>query len=217
MMATLEQDLEQLEQYLDGALDAAAVSQLQNRLTADNQLAATLTELRAQRTLRSAFWQNIDPDPASADRLVWRIKGATRDLQRTVASPSKFTWNSWRIASFSSAAAACVILGFMFGRVGRNSPAVPAPTGISTIATGSQLVQNPISSQSSGSAQLVSNNKPKISVPITDEYGRVVAWQTFDNPEDAKNFTEDLHKTRIQPSAPAVSAQPRLVDQEQQF
>jgi len=217
MIDMLEQDLEQLEQYLDGALDSAAISQLHTRLTADSALASALAELKTQRAVRLAVWQTIDPDSASADRLVWRIKGAMLNQERTVAVKPSKTWNSWRISSVGSAAAACVILGFMFGRAGHNPAPTPVTTGTPVVgdSTGSQLVQYPASVQSPNSAQLVANNKPKLSVPITDEYGRVVAWQTFDNPEDAKNFTEDLHKTRTQQNSSAVTAQPRLVDQQQ--
>ncbi len=213
----LEQDLEQLEQYLDGMLEPVAVSLLENRLNSDTELASALTELKAQRAVRSAVWQSIEPDPASADRLVWRIKGAMLNQDRAAAVKAKSTWNSWRIASVSSAAAACVILGFMFGRVGRNSPVTPIQGVVASGGTnGPTIAQYNSPVQSAGSAQLVSNTpKAKISVPITDEYGRVVAWQTFDNPEDAKNFTEDLHKTREQQSAPVVPASPRLVDQQQ--
>ena len=53
---------------------------------------------------------------------------------------------------------------------------------------------------------------PRISVPITDEYGHVVAFQTFDNPEQAKNFTEDLHHARSGTAQPVKSPQPTLVD-----
>jgi hypothetical protein len=214
IMAMLEHDLEQLEQYLDGELDAVAISQLQTRLTGDSELASALSELKGQRAVRSALWQTIDPDPASAERLAWRIKGAMLSQERAAATKSKFTWNSWRVASVSSAAAACVILGFMFGRVGHNPASTPVPTGIPT-GGGSSIAQYPTNNQSPIATQLVTSNKPKISVPITNEYGQVVAWQTFDNPEDAKNFTEDLHKTRAQPSSPAVTSQPRLVDQQQ--
>ncbi len=215
-MAMLEQDLEQLEQFLDGTLEPVAVLQLQARLNSDSELASALTELKSQRAVRSAVWQLIDPDSASAERLVWRIKGAMLNQERAVAVKSKFTWNSWRITSVSSAAAACVILGFMFGRVGHNNPTTFIPSALTSGETnGSALVQYSHPVQSPIPAQVVSNNlKAKISVPITDEYGQVVAWQTFDSPEEAKNFTEDLHKSRAQQSTP-VPAAPRLVDQQQ--
>jgi hypothetical protein len=31
-------------------------------------------------------------------------------------------------------------------------------------------------------------------VPVTNEYGQVVAWQPFKDQNDAKAFAEDLHR-----------------------
>jgi hypothetical protein len=46
---------------------------------------------------------------------------------------------------------------------------------------------------------------------VTDESGQVVAWQPFGNPNDAKDFTEDLHRAR----APVgVSPDVRLASEE---
>ncbi len=217
-MNVKEMDLELLEQHLDGALESAALSQLQARLASDAALSDALTELKAQRAARSAVWQSIDPDTGAADRLIWRIRGAMLNQDRAVTqlvpAQSRSVWNPWRIASISSAAAACVLLGFAVGRIGhgpstsgQENARVTGDTGATPMAV--NLTHNvPVPAPYTG---------PKISVPFTDpDTGTVVAWQTFDNPEQAKNFVKDLHDARAQSPTPGGAGNVRTVDQEQQ-
>jgi len=189
-MTILENDLELLEEYLDGGLEKSAQLKLSDRLATDKQLSDALAVLRSQRALRQAAFASMEPTDLSTQQLMWRVRGAMLDQKRSNAVPMPSRWSQWRIASISSAAAACIILGFFFGRLGHagNTPISPSNTA-----------------------------EAKISVPITNEYGQVVAWQTFDDANQAKSFTEDYHRTHVQPQRPIGSGQPTLVDQQVPF
>jgi hypothetical protein len=216
-----EMDLDLLEQHLDCALDAAASSHLQARLADDSSLADALSELKAQRAVRAAVWQSMHPDTVAADRLTWRIRGAMLNQDRAAAemapSQSRNLWNPWRFASICSAAAACVLLGFAVGRIGHGPNTTDQEKAIITSEGGS----TPLAVNIPHGAPLPNLTPapytgPKISVPFTDpDTGTVVAWQTFDNPEQAKKFTEDLHAARTQSPPPASAGNTRTVDQEQ--
>src|SRR5437879_4444882 len=99
-MRLAEDDLELLETYLDGALGVVEVEALRHRLESESELSAALEELRGQRALRQAVWQSIEPDQATADRLAWRVLGATQQALRQPA-PSR-NWNTWQIARVGS-------------------------------------------------------------------------------------------------------------------
>jgi anti-sigma factor RsiW len=224
-MTILENDIELLEEYLDGTLDAAAQTMLRTRLAADQQLADALAQLQSQRAIRQAAFKAMEPDDATVQRLMWRVRGATLDQQRTAALQPRrhfsFLGNQWRIASMGSAAAACMFLGFTFGRLGHSNTAAPNGSGVGTSVVSTDTrgptiaqVKNPDDQSSQFTAV---GTAPRISVPITNEYGQVVAWQTFDNPEQAKNFTEELHSTRNASQPPVNSSQPKLVDSPQQY
>jgi hypothetical protein len=217
MMLNVETDLEQLELYLDGALEAAELSALEIRLKSDETLSKTLTELKAQRAVRAAVWQSIEPDAAAADRLMWRVRGAMlqQKQQQKVIEPRR-SWSQWRLASVGSAAAACLVLGFMFGRIGQshnagnpnrvqtpsdriavNNPA-PAPDQVRTVAD-------------TGLHEVVVQGD---AVPIYNEYGKLVTLQHFASHDEALQFAKDLHGTHVETSAPAVSGPSRLATEE---
>jgi anti-sigma factor RsiW len=207
-------DLELLEEYLDGALDAAAVVELRDRLGRDAELSAALAELQSQRAIRQAVYLAMEPTELAAQQLSWRVRGAMLDQQQNSAVSSRSQWSQWRMARIGSAAAACLVLGFFFGRLGhRAAPAVSPsanPAGIASSDSHGTLAADNHPGQFVPVAAA-----PRISVPITNEYGQVVAWQTFDNSEQAKNFTEDLHKAHGDSAPPVNSAQPKLVDSPQ--
>jgi hypothetical protein len=114
--AVPEQLLEQLEEYLDGALAPDEVERLNVRLAADPELAELLDELRAERETRALVWRANEPTQASATALADRvITAAHRNTRR------EFNWGRLgRSAQFGSAAAACLLLGFFFGWLGRD-------------------------------------------------------------------------------------------------
>jgi len=195
-MTISDTELDLLETYLDGALAPDELGTLQARLVVEPELASALDELRAERSMRQAVWRVMEPDQIAADRLAWRLQGAMVAQKQT---PPR-AWHQWHIARIGSAAAACLVIGFFLGSVGRNGQTI-APTpgnGQSPLAVSS--TNPPVTSTQTG-----------LLVPVTDESGQVVAWQPFGNPNDAKDFTEDLHRAR----APVgVSPDVRLASEE---
>lgn len=188
-MPISDNDLELLETYLDQALDAGEVNSLRGRLTVEPELAAELDELRAQRSMRQAVWQAIEPDQMAADRLAWRMQGAILAEKKN----RWHGWGQWQIARTGMAAAACIMLGFFVGVAGRRGQAItPAP----------ELGQSPVAVNTSKSTETAAD--AGLLVPVTNEYGQVVAWQPFGNSSDAKAFTEDLHRARVPVAGPPV-------------
>jgi anti-sigma factor RsiW len=189
-MLTSDQDLELLETYLDGQLDTADAQLLARRLETDAQLSATLAELQSQRSVRQMVWTSLEGDDAGAQRLNWRIQGAMANAQRATHSSR---WSVWRIAQIGSAAAACAVFGFFAGWVGRSNHAssvVVNPPMVQPVDNTLTVNTNP----SNTSPNIKPAPSSPIMVPVTNEYGQVVAWQQFQNADDAKNFTEDLHR-----------------------
>lgn len=112
MDAVVEQDLDLLEEYLDGALTPDEVERLQFRLAAEPGLAAALAEAREQRETRAAVWNALEPSDAEVQRLVSRVAAAGR---------RRATWNRvQRYTRFATTAAACLLIGFFAGWLGRD-------------------------------------------------------------------------------------------------
>jgi hypothetical protein len=114
--AVSEQLLEQLEEYLDGVLAPDEVERLNVRLATDPELAGLLDELRAERETRALIWHANEPGLTEANAFADRvITTARRNTRRG------FNWGRLgRSAQFGSAAAACLLLGFFFGWLGRD-------------------------------------------------------------------------------------------------
>ncbi len=235
-MGTTETDLELLEEYLDGAMEAVAASRLQDRFKHEADLASALLELKSQRAVRTTVWQTIEPSEIDAQQMVWRVRGAmlsarteqsmTEQSMTEQSMPASSPairpwvnwWNQWQLSRVGSAAAACLVLGFFLGRVGHNPAVLPSrPSEARTNIASDGADSNTIAVNDINPPPASTPAGSKIMVPITNEYGKVVAWQSFDNPDQAKNFTEDFHSTRAE-SAPTAPAGPtRLIDDQQQI
>jgi anti-sigma factor RsiW len=213
LMMPIDADVELLESYLDGALDPADHATLETRLAADAELAATLGELRSQRDGRRAVWAALEPDQVTVDRLNWRVRGAVAaELNRpAVAGADKPRWayrpDPWSVARFTGAAAACVLLGFFGGRLGR------APVGPPSVAAGDPIAMHRPSPASGPTA--VATAGGGVNVPITDEYGRVIANQPCENADQARRFLEDLRRVHADapPATPVDGQPPRLASE----
>jgi anti-sigma factor RsiW len=196
-MTITEPDLELLEAYLDGEVSGADADALQHRLRAEPELSAAMDDLRSQRAVRQSVWQALEPDQTTADQLAWRIRGAI-ETQRQM--PARRKWDTWQFARFGSAAAACIVLGFFVGWVGRGHRA-----NVSTVVS-------PTHNDATDSVAQVQM------VPVTNEYGQVVAWQPFKDPNDAKAFVEDLHRANtVAPSAAPPDDKVKLISSEEKF
>ncbi len=184
--AETETDLDRLEAYLDDALDPPEAAAVRARLAADADLSAVLAGLRAERADRAAVWASLEPDDRAIEQLCWRVKGAVAAELRP-ATPAGRSWaariDPWRLSRITSAAAACVVLGFFGGRLGRGPtppPAVAASNPPAAMATAT--VGGPVDAA--------------VDVPITDEYGRLVASQKFRTADEARQFLSDLRAGR---------------------
>jgi anti-sigma factor RsiW len=204
-MPILANDLESLETYLDGALSDGEAEALRQRLSTDADLSAALKELRLQRATRQAVWASLEPDPATAERFNWRIRGAIADQERACES------NPWRFGRIGSVAAACIVFGFFAGWMGRGNPAAGPNATVPPSGSG----ETPVAiDQRTTSTPTVNPSGTPILVPVTNEYGQVVAWQQFPNAGVAKDFTEDLHRANHVPSAAPSDDRVKLLSDE---
>jgi hypothetical protein len=215
--------LEQLELYLDGEMDAVASAALKARLASDAALSAELKELKSQRALRAAVWQSMEGDTAAAGRLMWRVRGVMNAPLSTpvqfpvtgTIAPKRRLWSQWNLARIGSAAAACVVLGFFAGRFNHNAGPNLLSTPASTVSPVGDSARD-----SSGNTIAKLNNptddvKPadKIySVPFTNEYGQPVTEMHFATQAEANNFAHDVDATHH--TAPAMSGPPKLATEE---
>jgi anti-sigma factor RsiW len=162
-MSVSETELELLESYLDGELPDEQADALRIRIAADPVLAQAIEALRAERSTRAMFWRSCEPDDEVVARLIGRVEKQVDDHWIWTSRLSKLR--------FASAAAACILIGW----IGRGMIQTRPPAG--------PVVENTVAQ--------VSNNESKggpVELPITDEYGRVVAVQHFDSAEQAKEF-----------------------------
>ena len=131
MNGVTEQDLELLEEYLDGALTPDEAERVRGRLADEPAFAAALDESREQRETRTAVWDTLAPTEAQAQAFATKAISAAHRTER---------WRHVnRYARFGSAAAACLLVGFFAGWLGRDkgtfikplvtSPVVEMPSG----------------------------------------------------------------------------------------
>jgi len=166
-----DEDLELLEAYLDDALSDQELSALRGRLAVEPTLMAALRQLRDERSQRQAFFQSIDPTPAEVDDLVYDIR---------VAAQRKRWWQDHRkLTRWASAVAACLVMGIAGAFVLHawdKSPLHPSnPDGPMATGTPSNLV-----------------SPARFAVEVTDDSGKVMAVQHFDDQNEANDFLRDL-------------------------
>lgn len=129
----------QLEAYLDGELSADEAAAVRTRLVEEPAYAAALDRLHRQRSDRLRAFENIEKyetDTAAAER----VAAAARRLARQpaaaeyLAEPRNYAWPLWTKVALGMAA--CVMVGFVGGLVGRydigSQPAQPNPTPIAS-------------------------------------------------------------------------------------
>lgn len=166
-MSLSEQDYELLEAYADGELSTAAEDALRERLSAEPAMAAAMASVRADRDVRLMVWKSCEPTEQAVQRLVARVDQAVdRETSRSYRLHTVQRWG---------AAAACILIGIMIGRVGNN--------------LGSPF--NGSAGQVPGGVTNVSNPLP-LEYPIVNEYGQPVAVQRFNSAKEANDFFEEL-------------------------
>ena len=180
MMPLTDTDLELLETYVDGELSGADEEELRRRLDAEPALAAALETLRAEAHVRSQVWKGYEPDEASVRRLIERVD----------ASVDRNTIWAHRLSKIRtvSAAAACIVLGVLIGRVtfssghgtGDNGQAITNTTSVKMPGGQPRLVTVP--PQQGGPVQF----------RIVDSNGNPITLQPFSSQKEADDFLIDL-------------------------
>ena len=165
-MLLVDEEIDRLESFLDGAQDAFDSDELRGRLARETELAAALGHLRGERALRQRVWAGMEPTDEAVERLMTRMKGATK---------RGGAWGvSWRIGS---AVAACAAIGFFAGWKMKAIRTVEmARSDVSSVHPVGPKVETVVSYQ----------------VALKDEYGHVTAVQNFDSLEKAREFASDL-------------------------
>lgn len=169
-----DEDLGLLEAYLDDALSDQELSALRGRLAIEPSLMAALRQLRDERSQRQAFFQSIDPTPAEVDDLVYDIR---------LAAERKRWWQDHRkLTRWASAVAACLVMGVAGAFVYHawdKSPLHPT------------LPDGPITAVGTPAGVCAPT---RYAVEVTDESGKVMAVQHFDDQNEADDFLRDLRQ-----------------------
>jgi len=164
----MEQD-QLLDGYLDQALTQDESAELEARLQVEPELAEQLDELRRQRDLRQLVWRQMEPTLLQSERFNQRLKEKIQ---------SRDPWRRRvRGLRWAGAVAACLLIGFMSGYVNRGT------------------LFGPDEPNHSSQVQMVSDapaGHRGYHVSLVDETGQVVATQSFDSLEQAREFADDV-------------------------
>lgn len=163
-----------LQELLDGQLSPAAALEISRRLGADSALAQSLEQMEEDRDWRVQAWRSLEPDDAAAGQLAGAIISSVRrdDRRRRL-----MVW-----ARGPAVAAACLAV-FAAGWVARGRTG-GAGEGFSSISARSDQTWN---FDASGAP-----TRGMVNVAMTDESGRVIAVQRFNEIGQARQFADDL-------------------------
>ncbi len=167
-MSVMDEQVELLEAYLDGALTAEDARRVEGLIASDEEWGRMLAELREARAARAAVFSQMEPSVLDARRVADRAIAATQ------------AGRGWgRLAAWmriSGAVAACLMVSFFAGWAIRGKQ--PKLGGAASVAR----VSNETSPHVDGAYQ----------VTLTDHMGRVIGVQRFGSLEQAKEFAGDL-------------------------
>jgi hypothetical protein len=178
-MSANENEIELLETLLDGELADEQADSLRKRIAVEPALAAQWNQLRLNRDARRQAWRTMEPDDAKVAALVSSVRAAVRKDE---------VWSRRsRALKYVSGLAACLAMGFIFGRF--------APTGDDDAGNGV------IFGTSRGTVQEVVDlpahavsGAGGYKVLLTDSNGNVLGEQRFPTFDEAREFTRDLGK-----------------------
>jgi anti-sigma factor RsiW len=181
-------DLDLLEAHLDGELSPADAEALGRRLEREPRLAAELQRLRTERAVRRAALASFEPGGREADALADHIVAAAGRAQRWTRAAA--------VARRTTAAAAVIALAFAGGWMARGRAAPQSVVPTRPVSDGDD---HPFASSGGGDMR-------SFPVVVVDETGNV-AVQNFDDPAKAREYANDVGKSRQRPaSRPAASA-----------
>jgi hypothetical protein len=111
-----------LDEYLDGALDAAAKADVERRLLADPAAATLLAQMKSERALRTATFATFEPTKTEADALAARTLASFEH-----AKPAGYV-GIWLRRGIAAAAMIALVAGsFAIGRITASPPAPSTP------------------------------------------------------------------------------------------
>ena len=110
-MSVSDADLELLESHLDGELSTAEEAALRHRLASEHVLDQELTSIRAERALRAQVFGALEPDDQAVKNL---IRGVRNQITKESVRGDRM-----RILRYIASAAACVMLSFSAGWLGK--------------------------------------------------------------------------------------------------
>lgn len=164
-----ELDLELLEGYLDDTLSPARVQQVSQRLQSEPELAATMHELRAMRTLRIAAWRSLAPSEAQAADVAWAVnRFIDKDRRRRAYA------RTLRVGA-AAAAAICVFVTGWFLRAPSKGVMAHETSGVAPVSM--------VAAQDAA---------PAFQVTLIDGAGEILPVQRFAKFDDAREFAHDL-------------------------
>jgi hypothetical protein len=221
-----DEDIQLLEAYLDDELSADEIDALRERLIEEPLLAASLANLRRDRSTRQQVFAMMEPGELAVSDTVIAVQKRVRNRMR---------WGGrMRESMRYVAAAACVTLGVLIGaQATRQTPVTSplAPVSGQTVASNDgkngDLFPRPFSDdpgpatpvQFTGSLRpMLPAGTPRM-VVLCDALGNPVSVQQFETAEQAREFVQDLYRAAaasgrrivpFNPNAPVPSVTPSL-------
>jgi hypothetical protein len=193
-----EHDIEGLEELLDGEMPDADANALRARVAAEPALSAAFERLRAERDIRRQMWRAFEPDESQIFTFVSVIRTAVRKGELRLKRA--------RALRYVSGLAACLLLGFLFGKFVPFGNVTPRDRGTGIIFD---------NSSAGGGAMEVLNNGNRAArqavpggfkVLLTDSYGNVLGEQRFNSFDEAREFTQDLGRMQRRNQQPPRNA-----------
>ena len=180
-----EQDLELLEMLLDGELSDEHADELRRRIGQDPQMAQAMDRLRGEREVRQQIWRGLEPQEHELATLVSRVRGEIRRDQ---------AWSRRaRTLRYVSGLAACIVIGFIFGRFLPYGPNGSKPDRGSGVVF--DVGPGPVQEVSDDRSTFNARPRPgEFKVLLTDSLDRVIAEQRFNTLDEAREFTDDLNR-----------------------
>ena len=108
-MSVSEQDIEIVEEWLDGELTPQQVEALRSRLSAEPQLAEAADRLRSDKQLRCQLFQAFEPSQAEIERLVGAVR---RDVRKEELWGSRLRTLS-RVSGIAASIGAVFFVGWI--------------------------------------------------------------------------------------------------------
>lgn len=195
-MSASEQDLEQLEAYLDDALSQREADTLRLRMCQEPGLGATLEELRVERAQRSRVFKAMEGSDRACEVIMCRMQSSIRRME--------IQTRHRRYMRLVGSAAACFVVGFGVAIMAGGrfpSPGTPLAGAPGGPTIGVQTVGNELPGAVHDNFG-VANSPTGINetgygpyqVTVRDGNQNPIMVRRFSTVEEARQFIEQLQK-----------------------